>query len=89
MTLVAGLYKQCRVDRNRLSQQEVVETNKPEGKGRVEKEDTRKKEQQEKTAKAQDRKKKRTPFEFEKVLFVKPFLVIVPSSICSRKNQRY
>jgi LAS seventeen-binding protein 5 len=69
MTLVAGLYKQCRVVDKRIGQQEVAEM--PEERRRVEKEEMRKKEQQEKAAKAQDKqKKKRTPFEFEMVFFL-------------------
>ena len=76
MTLVAGLYKQCRVDGMRMiGQQDLPETAgfsiTPEEKRRIEKEEKRK-EQQDKAAKPQDRqKRKRTPFDFEKVLFVK------------------
>ncbi|KAF8807793.1 hypothetical protein BYT27DRAFT_7189886 [Phlegmacium glaucopus] len=68
MALVAGLYKQCRVDGRRIGQQEVSgSTTTPEEKRRIEKEEMRKKEQQQKAEKAQDRqRKKRAPFEFEK-----------------------
>lgn len=95
MALVAGLYKQCRGDSRRIGQQELPEVGEylvspqPEDK-KAEKEDLKKKEQQERAAKAQDRqKKKRSPFDFEKVFFVKHFLVIVLSFICQRKDQRY
>lgn len=74
MTLVAGLYKQYRVDGKRISQQEPVGSIglliTPEEKRRSEKAEIKMKEQQEKAAKDQDRqRKKRTPFDFEKVLF--------------------
>lgn len=64
MTLVAGLYKQCRVVDKRIGQQELAETiGLPEEKRRVEKEEMRKE--------AQDKqKKKRAPFDFEKVFFL-------------------
>ena len=86
MTLVAGLYKQCRGDGKRMSQQELADTIglmlSPEETRRIEKEEMRKKEKQEKAAKAQERQKmKRTPFEFEKVFFVIN-LVIVGSFTC-------
>ena len=78
MALVAGLYKQCRGDGRRIGQQELAETIgltlTPEETRQIEKEEMRKKEKQEKAAKAQDKqKKKRIPFEFEKVFFVKQF----------------
>ena len=94
MSLVAGLYKQCR-DGKRMAQQELPEMLGlpdviPEEKKRVQKEETKKKVQQEKAGKAQDRqKKKRAPFEFEKVFFIERFLVIVLSIVSQRKNQRY
>lgn len=76
MTLVAGLYKQCRGDGKRMGQQELADTiglslNSEETR-RIEKEEMRKKGRQEKAAKAQERQKKRTPFEFEKVF---PFVI--------------
>jgi hypothetical protein len=86
MTLVAGLYKQCRGDGRRLGQQELADTIgltlTPEETRRIEKDEMRKKEKQEKATKAQERqKKKRTPFEFEKVFFVIS-VVIAGSFIC-------
>ena len=73
MTLVAGLYKQCRGDGKRMGQQELANTIglslTSEETRRIEKEEMRKKAKQEKAAKAQERQKKRTPFEFEKVFF--------------------
>jgi len=70
MTLVAGLYKQCRGDGNRMTQQGLTDTiGLPliaEDTRRIEKEVMRKKVKQEKAVKAQERQKKRTPFEFEK-----------------------
>jgi len=79
MALVAGLYKQCRVDGKRIGQQELPDTmgstTTPEEKRRIEKEEMRKKEQHQRAAKAQDRQKKRVPFEFEKVFVVRHFLV--------------
>jgi hypothetical protein len=89
MTLVAGLYKQCRGEGKRIGQQDLGAvadtiglTLTPEETRRVEKDKLRMKERQEKAAKAQERQKKtRTPFEFEKVFFVNS-LVIAGSSIC-------
>jgi len=70
MTLVAGLYKQCRGEGRRMSQQELSDTIglqlTSEETRRIEKEEMRKKGKQEKAAKAQERQKKRIPFEFEK-----------------------
>lgn len=94
MSLVAGLYKQCQ-DGKRMTEQELpkmlgLPNVIPEEKKRVEKEETKKKVQQEKAGKAQDRqKKKRAPFDFEKVCFIERFLVIVLSIVSQRKNQRY
>jgi len=78
MTLVAGLYKQYRVDGKRISQQDQVGSIgmliAPEEKRRTEKAEMKMKEQQEKAAKDRDRqRKKRTPFDFEKVLFFSTF----------------
>ena len=78
MALVAGLYKQCRGDGRRISQQELADTMgltlTPEEKRVIEKDEMRKKGKQEKASKAQDRqKKKRIPFEFEKVFFADSF----------------
>ena len=75
MTLVAGLYKQCRGDGKRMGQQDLADTIglplTAEETRRIENEEMRKKEKQEKAAKAQERqKKKRIPFEFEKVFFL-------------------
>ena len=73
MALVAGLYKQCRGGGNlgRIDQ-DVTDMwgsqPTPGEKKRVDKEEKRKKEKQERAMTAQDRsKKKRAPFEFEKV----------------------
>ena len=49
---------------------------------RLEKEELRKKGKQEKAAKAQERHKKRVPFEFEKVFLFVINLLIVGSFIC-------
>lgn len=81
MALVAGLYKQCRGEGKRIGQQELAETIgltlTPEETRQIEKEEMRRKEKQERAAKAQDRqKKKRTPFEFEKVFFVNSFVIV-------------
>jgi LAS seventeen-binding protein 5 len=86
MTLVAGLFKQCRGDGKRMTQQALADTVgltlTPEETRRVEKEEMRKKEKLEKATKGQERqKKKRTLFDFEKVFFVIS-LVIASSSIC-------
>ena len=74
MTLVAGLYKQCRGEGKGMSQQELSDTIglplTSEETRRIEKEEMRKKEKQEKAAKAQERQRKRIPFEFEKVYFL-------------------
>ena len=74
MTLVAGLYKQCHGDGKRMGQQELANTigltPTPEETRRIEKEEMRKKGKQGKALKAQERQKKRTPFEFEKVFFL-------------------
>ena len=72
MTLVAGLYKQCRGDGKRMGQQDLADTIglplTAEETRQIEKEEMRKKE---KAVKAQERqRKKRTPFEFEKVFFL-------------------
>ena len=78
MTLVAGLYKQCRGDSNRMAQQGLTDTiGMPliaEDTRRIEKEAMRKKAKQEKAVKAQERQKKRTPFEFEKVFSLESIL---------------
>lgn len=74
MTLVAGLYKQCRGEGKGMSQQELSDTIglplTSEETRRIEKEEMRKKGKQEKAAKAQERQRKRIPFEFEKVYFL-------------------
>ena len=84
MTLVAGLFKQCRGDGRRMGQQELTDaiglTLSPE---ETRREEMRKKEKLERATKAQEKpKKKRTLFDFEKVFFVMISLVIAGSSIC-------
>ena len=86
MTLVAGLYKQCRGEGRRMGQQELADTMglalTSEETRRIEKEEMKKKVKKEKAVKAQERQKKRTPFEFEKVFSFVISLVIAGSIVC-------